>query len=113
MQLVITVSLAAAFLLASVPHAASALAGGAIGIAANVPMAIAVLGFEGAPKRALHRMYLGQLTKVVFTVAMLLIVARTEWVRWLPLLVAYAAMLAVFWWVPFSAARRAVKASRG
>jgi F0F1-type ATP synthase assembly protein I len=93
----------------SAEHAWSALAGGAIGTAANLPMALALFRTGGSPKWALGRMVLGQLTKIIFTVAMIFWAARMPWMRWLPLLVAYAATFFVFWWVPYSAARRAVK----
>jgi F0F1-type ATP synthase assembly protein I len=87
-------------------HGASGLAGGLIAVAANVPMTLALLGASGSPRTVLYKMCLGQLAKAAFTIAMLFIVARTPWVRWLPLLGAYVAALAVFWWVPFAASRR-------
>lgn len=109
-QIIVTMSIAGLSVLAwSVSHAASALAGGAIAIVANVPMAIALFRTSASAKRALYRMYFGQLVKIAFTVGMLFLLARTQWVMWPPLLVAYAACLAVFWWVPFASARRAVK----
>ena len=112
-QLAVTVSIAAACALAwSGPHAASALAGGLIGIGGNVPMAVALLRTGGSPSNVLKRMILGQLAKVGLTVALLLVAARMPWMRWPPLLVAYAATFLVFWWVPAAASRRGVK-SRG
>jgi ATP synthase protein I len=89
---------------------ASALAGGMIGIVGNLPMAVALLRTDGSPQKVLTRMILGQLTKVGLTVALLFVAARMPWLKWLPLLVAYAATFLVFWWVPTAASRRAVKA---
>ena|SRR5579862_4890739 len=107
-QLAVTVSIAAACALAwSGRHAASALAGGMIGIVGNVPMAVALLRTGGSPSKVLKRMILGQLAKVGLTVALLFVAARMPWLKWLPLLTAYAATFLVFWWVPTAAARRA------
>ncbi len=112
-QATVTAGIAAVCALAwSGPHAASALAGGLIGIVGNVPMAIAVARTDGSPAKVLTRMILGQLTKVGLSVALLLAVARMPWLKWLPLLVAYATTFLVFWWVPAAASRRAAK-SRG
>ncbi len=92
------------------PHAGSAIAGGLIGIVGNVPMAIAAARTDGSPAQVLTRLIIGQLTKVGLSVALLLVVARMPWLRWLPMLGAYAATFFVFWWVPTATSRRAVKA---
>ncbi len=107
-QLAVTACIAAVCALAwSGRHAASALAGGTIGIVGNLPMAVALLRTDGSPSKVLTRMILGQLTKVGLSVALLLVAARMPWLKWLPLLAAYAATFLVFWWVPTAASRRA------
>ncbi len=107
-QLAVTVLMAAVCALAwGARHAASALAGGTIGIVANLPMAIALLrSSSGSPSKALTRMILGQLTKVGLTVGLLFVAARMPWIKWLPLLAAYATGFVVFWLIPTAATRR-------
>jgi F0F1-type ATP synthase assembly protein I len=80
--------------------ALSALAGGATGLFANAIMTLIVLRAAHGAAGALGRLVMGQMVKVVFTVAVLLIVARGGWVHWPSLLAAYAATLFVYWFVP-------------
>lgn len=49
---------------------------------------------------ALGRVYFGQLVKVLLTVALFVLAARIPHLSWPALLLAYAATLLVFWWVP-------------
>ncbi len=111
-QLAVTLIIAAmCAVVGSLQHGASGLAGGLIAVAANMLMALALPGASGSPRTVLYKMYFSQLAKVAFTIAMLFIVARASWVRWLPLLGAYVAALAVFWWVPFAASRQSSRNS--
>ena len=80
--------------------ALSALAGGAIGLIANAMMMLIVLRAPAGVTGALGRMMFGQMLKVVVTVGLLLIVVRGRWASWPPLLIAYAATLFVYWFVP-------------
>jgi ATP synthase protein I len=84
----------------------SALAGAAIGVIANLYMTLKALKSARTPAGALGQLYLGQLVKIVLTVALFIVVARLPHVSWPALLAAYAATLVVFWWVPFAASRR-------
>ena len=88
-------------------HGASALAGGAIGLVANLYMTLSALRPARDAGGALLRLFVSWLVKVVLTVSLFVIVARTTWVSWLPLLAAYAATLVVFVAVP---ARQALRA---
>ncbi len=40
------------------------------------------------------------MVKVVLTIVLLMIVARGQWANWPTLLIAYAATLVVYWFVP-------------
>lgn len=80
-----------------VRHGGSALVGGAIGTVANLYMTVATLRMSSSAGGALGRMMLGQFIKIGFTVAALVIVARTGKAAWPPLLVAYIATLLAFW----------------
>jgi hypothetical protein len=71
--------------------------GGAIGTIANLYMTVASLRVSRSAGGALGRMLLGQLFKIGFTVAAIVIVARTGKAAWPPLLVTYAATLLAFW----------------
>ena len=84
----------------------SALAGAATGVAANLYMTFKALQPARTPRRALGQLYLGQLVKVALTVALFVLAARMPHVSWPALLIAYAATLVVFWWVPFGSAPR-------
>jgi len=81
-------------------EALSALAGGVIGLIANAMMTLIVLRASVGAAGALGRLLFGQMVKVLLTVSLLLIVARRGWVSWPPLLIAYAATLFVYWFVP-------------
>jgi ATP synthase protein I len=81
-------------------HAMSALAGGLIGLIANVFMTLSALRPTASAAGALGRLMFGQLVKVAVTVGALLIVARGGWANWPALLIAYAATLVMFWFVP-------------
>jgi len=89
-------------------HGASALAGGAIGLVANVFMTLMALRPVRSPGGALGRLFFGQVAKVGLTVALFVIAARTGTLAWAPFLVAYAVVLMVFamvplWWAPSAA----------
>ena len=81
-------------------HAMSALAGGLIGLIANAFMTLSALRPTASAAGALGRLMFGQLMKVMVTVGLLAIVARGGWANWPALLVAYAATLLMFWFVP-------------
>jgi ATP synthase protein I len=81
-------------------HAMSALAGGLIGLIANVFMTLSALRPTASAGGALGRLMFGQLLKVAVTIALLTIVARGGWANWPALLVTYAATLLMFWLVP-------------
>lgn len=85
--------------------ALSALAGGAIGLIANAVMMLVVLRSTSGAAGALGRLMIGQMLKVMVTVALLVIVARGRWANWPALLFAYAATLFVYWFVPVLAHR--------
>lgn len=87
-------------------HGASALAGGAIGVIANLYMTFAALRSGGAAGQVLGRLVLGQAIKIFITVAGFVIVARSGAVTWPPLIAAYIVTLVVFWVVPAFAAPR-------
>ena len=84
----------------------SALAGAGTGVAANLYMTFKALQPARTPRRALGQLYLGQLVKVGLTVALFMLAARLPHLVWPALLIAYAATLVVFWWVPMIAAPR-------
>lgn len=86
-------------------HAMSALAGGLIGLIANVFMTLSALRPTASATGALGRLMFGQLLKVAVTVVGLVLVARGGWANWPALLIAYAATLVVFWFVPMWASR--------
>lgn len=94
-------------------HGFSALAGGAIGVVANLYMTLAALRTGGGPGQVLGRLALGQLVKIGLTVAMFVTVARTGKAVWPPLIVAYIATLVVFWAVPAMSGPRLPPRSRG
>jgi len=80
--------------------ALSALAGGATGLFANAIMTLIVLRASPGAAGALGRLVIGQMVKVLFTVGALLAVAQGGWAHWPSLLLAYAATLIVYWFVP-------------
>jgi ATP synthase protein I len=84
----------------------SALVGAGTGVAANLYMTFRALQPARTPRRALGQLYLGQLIKVALTVALFMLAARLPHLSWPALLIAYAATLVVFWWVPMSGAPR-------
>jgi ATP synthase protein I len=84
----------------------SALAGAAIGVIANLYMTSTALKPALSARGALARLYVGQTIKVALTVGLFFVASRFARVLWPALLAAYAATLAVFWWVPFAAGRR-------
>jgi len=93
-----TIILAAACLGAWGPrHAASLLAGGAIGLAANAVMTAFALRDTRTAGGALARLVIGEFLKVGLTVALFVIAARTGKVAWPPFLVGYVATLLAFW----------------
>ena len=81
-------------------HGASALAGGAIGLVANLSMTLMALRPVRSAGGALGRVLVGWTAKVGLTVALFVIAARTGKVAWPPLLVAYGATLMAFALVP-------------
>jgi F0F1-type ATP synthase assembly protein I len=97
-QSVVTLGLAA--LVAAVVDGASGrsvLAGGLIGLIANLFMTIAALRYTQNP---LGRILIGQLGKVLLTVGMFLALAQRKDVVWPAALAGYAATLLVFWVAP-------------
>lgn len=100
-QLVVTLGLAA--LVAALVDGASGrsvLAGGAIGLIANLFMTLAALRYTQSPGLALGRILIGQLGKVLLTVGMFLALAQRKEVVWPAALAGYAATLLVFWAAP-------------
>jgi F0F1-type ATP synthase assembly protein I len=81
----------------------SALAGGAIGVIANLYMTLKALKPAVTPAGALGRLYMGQLVKVAITVGLFVAAARVRGLSWPALLIAYLGTLVAFWWVPFRA----------
>jgi ATP synthase protein I len=94
-------------------HGGSAIAGGSIGVIANLYMTLATLRRGGGAVLVLSRFLIGQFVKVGLTVAMFIIVARTGRAVWPPLIATYVATLVVFWAVPAIAAPRLPPRSRG
>ncbi|MEY4761334.1 MAG: hypothetical protein RLZZ200_1190 [Pseudomonadota bacterium] len=96
-----SIGLAALFgLVWGVRHGASALAGGGIGLIANLFMTLMSLREVRSAGGALGRLLIAQFAKVGLTVALFVIVARTGKVAWPPLLVGYVATLVAFVLVP-------------
>lgn len=87
-------------------HALSALAGGGIGLVANLYMTLTVLRPARSAGGVLGRLLAGQFVKVMLTVALFVIAAKSGRAEWPPLLVAYLATLVAFWAVPTSTALR-------
>jgi ATP synthase protein I len=87
-------------------HGGSALAGGAIGVVANLYMSFAALRPTASAGGALARLFVGQFVKVGLTVALFVIVARTGAAAWPPLIAAYIATVVSFWAVPMMASRQ-------
>ena len=83
-------------------HGLSALAGGSIGVIANLYMTLKALQQANTPQGALGRMYFGQLVKVIITVGLFWVASLVPAVSWPELLMTYLATHIVFWWVPFS-----------
>jgi F0F1-type ATP synthase assembly protein I len=81
----------------------SALAGGAIGVIANLYMTLRALKPAATPGGALGRLYMGQLVKVAITVGLFVAATRMHGLSWPALLIAYLGTLVAFWWVPFRA----------
>jgi ATP synthase protein I len=92
-------------------HGLSALAGGAIGVIANLYMTLVALRPGGAGQ-VLARLYVGQAVKVGLTVAMFVAVARGGWAAWPPLIATYVGTIVVFWAVPAFAGPRLPPRSR-
>lgn len=86
-------------------HGVSALVGGLIGLTANAWMTLMTLRAVPSATGALGRLMFGQVVKVMLTVGLLLVVARGGWANWPALLIAYAATLVVFWFVPVLSTR--------
>jgi ATP synthase protein I len=113
-QAVVTVALAAlCYSLWGARHGASALAGGSIGLIANLYMTLAALRTGGGAGMVLGRVLLGQFVKVALTVGMFVAVARTGKAVWPPVIATYVATLVVFWAVPAMAGPRLPPRSRG
>lgn len=108
-QLVLTLPIAALSLALGGPRAAaSALWGGAIGMAATALMALAVFrAAEGSsPGRVLWGVLFGQVLKITLTVALLMVAFRSPRVEPLALLGAYAVTFAAYWFASGQPARR-------
>jgi F0F1-type ATP synthase assembly protein I len=101
LQAITTILLAAACYGAwGTRHGVSALAGGAIGLAANVVMIALALRPTRTAGGALLRLLVGQAAKIGLVVALIVIAARTGKVVWPPFLGAYFATLLAFWAAP-------------
>lgn len=97
------VTLGSAALVAAVVDGASGrsvLAGGLIGLVANLFMTIAALRYTQHPGFALGQIVVGQLGKSLLTVGMFLALAQSKDVVWPAAFVGYIATLVVFWAVP-------------
>lgn len=79
----------------------SALAGGAIGLIANLYMTFRALRPADSPHGALGRLVMGQLVKVAITVGLFWVASRQAWMSWPALLIGYLGTLVAFWWVPY------------
>ncbi|MFZ9708090.1 MAG: ATP synthase subunit I [Steroidobacteraceae bacterium] len=101
-----------AALLAGRDGGASALAGGLIGLLANLYMTFAALRPARSAPLALGRLLTGQFVKVALTVGLFLAVAQQQGVVWPALIAGYLATLVVFWVVPVLAAPRPPPRSR-
>lgn len=101
-----------AALLAGRDGGASALAGGLIGLVANLYMTFAALWPARTAGLALGRLLTGQLVKVALTVGLFLAVAQQQGVVWPAVIAGYLATLVVFWVVPVLAAPRPPSRSR-
>jgi F0F1-type ATP synthase assembly protein I len=114
MQVAATLSIAlVAYFASGSAAAASALAGGGIGVVANFFMAMQSLRPAASAGQALGRMMLGQGAKVFMTLAGFLALARTPDVVWVLAIVSYLATIVVFWLVPVMTARRLPPRSLG
>jgi F0F1-type ATP synthase assembly protein I len=101
LQAITTIALAAVcYGLWGARHGASALAGGAVGLASNVVMIALALRPTRTAGGALLRLALGQAAKVGLVVALIVIAARTGKVAWPPFLGAYFVTLLAFWAAP-------------
>ena len=103
----------AALLLNGASAAASALAGGSIGVVANLFMTFQSLRRAVSAAQALGRMLFGQFVKVVMTVAGFVALAQARDVVWSEAIAAYIATLLAFWVVPALGSRRLPPRSRG
>ena len=79
----------------------SALAGGAIGLIANLYMTLRSLRAAKSAGDALGRVLMGQMVKVAITVGLFVAAARFPGLVWPAMLIGYIATLIAFWWVPF------------
>lgn len=92
--------------------ALSALAGAATGVIANLYLMLRGLRPARPPydahsaRRALGRMYRGQVVKYALTVALFIAAAQLPHLSWPAMLASYGAILAVFWWVSVAWAQR-------
>ena len=106
-QLVCTLLLGMIFFLVSGNRSGlSALAGGLIGLIANLYMSFAALRPAPNAAFAVGRIYVGQLVKVLLTVGMFYVLSQRKGVVWPSVLVVYIATLMLFWLVPVLSARR-------
>jgi ATP synthase protein I len=102
-QVVITVAVAAVCALGwGTKAGASALWGGAIGVAATSFMALALFRHaEGASAaRIAWSFFLGEFLKVALSIGLLVMALRSARVAAGPLIVAYAATFAAYWFAP-------------
>ena len=109
------VSLGLAALVAAAVDGASGrstLAGGLIGLIANLFMTLAALRPTHHAGLALGRLLVGQFVKVLLTVAMFVAVAQRKDVVWPALIAGYIATLLVFWAVPVLQGPRSPPRSR-
>lgn len=109
MQLAITLAVAAVCALGwDMKAGASAAWGGLIGVAATTLMALALFRHRegaGAARVALG-FFLGEFLKVALSIGLLLIALRSARVAAGPLITAYAATFAAYWFAPRGPAPR-------
>lgn len=77
----------------------SALVGGGIGILAGLYQALRLLGVDASehPERYMGSVYGSEALKIVLTVALFIVAIKTLNVELVPVMIAYAATLSVYW----------------
>ncbi|MBK6597032.1 MAG: ATP synthase subunit I [Proteobacteria bacterium] len=106
-QVVVTLAVAlVAYVASGASAAASALAGGSIGVVANLFMTFQSLRRARGAAQALGRMLIGQFVKVALTLMGFVALAQSRDVVWIAAIAAYIATLLAFWVIPALGSRR-------